>query len=103
MNLDIIIKVIIPILGAIITYMIVPFIMQKTSKEDRDNIVFWVKFAVRAAEQMQEAGLIEIPKKEYVMEFIQNKGFDLTYEDLEIILEAAVKELNLEQMKVNIE
>lgn len=102
MNVDIVVKIIIPILGAIVTYIIVPFIMQKTSKEQRDNIFMWVKIAVAAAEQMQEAGLIEIPKKEYVIEFIKDKGFDITYEDLEIIVEAAVKELNLEQMKVNI-
>lgn len=100
MNIDIIIKVIIPILGAIVTYMIVPFIMQKTSKEQRDNIMFWVKVAVNAAEQMQEAGLIKIPKKEYVIEFIKNKGFDISYEDLENMIEAAVKELKLEQNKV---
>lgn len=97
MNLDIIIKVIIPILGAIITYMIVPFIMQKTSKEQRDNVVFWVKVGVNAAEQMADAGLIKIPKKEYVIEFIRSKGFDMSSEDLENMIEAAVKELNLEQ------
>ena len=102
MNLDIIIKVIIPILGAIVTYMIVPFIMQKTSKEQRDNIMFWVKVAVNAAEQMKEAGLIEMPKKEHVIEFIKSKGFDITYEDLENMIEAAVKELKIEQERVRL-
>lgn len=95
MNVDIIIKIIIPILGAIVTYMIVPFIMQKTSKEQRENIVYWVKIAVAAAEQMKDAGLIEIPKKQYVVDFIREKGFKITEEDLDAIIEAAVKELNI--------
>lgn len=97
MNVDIIIKIIIPILGAIVTYMIVPFIMQKTSKEQREGIVAWVKIAVAAAEQMEDAGLIDMPKKEYVFEFISSKGFNITIEDLDAMIEAAVKELNLEQ------
>ena len=52
MNIEIIIKVVIPILGAIITYILVPLILQKTTKEQRNNIYFWVKIAVGAAEQI---------------------------------------------------
>ena len=39
-DIDIMVKVIIPILGAIVTYLIVPFIRQKTTKEQRENIYF---------------------------------------------------------------
>lgn len=99
MNIDIIIKVIIPILGAIVTYMIVPFIMQKTEKEDRESILAWVKIAVNAAEQMNDAGLIDIPKKEYVVDFINKKGIEITMSELNAMIEAAVKELNIEQGK----
>ena len=101
MNLDIITKIFIPVLGAIITYMVVPFIMQKTSKEQTENIFELVKIAVFAAEQMHDAGLLKIPKKGYVLEYINGKGFDITEEDLNAMIEAAVKELNLEQMKLN--
>ena len=99
MNIDIIAKVIIPILGIIITGLIIPFIMQKTTKEQRDNICFWVKVAVNAAEQMQDAGLISIPKKEYVLGFIGNKGFNIPEQELDTLIEAAVKELNIVQNK----
>jgi len=91
--------VIIPILGIIITGLIIPFIMQKTTKEQRDNICFWVKVAVNAAEQMQDAGLISIPKKEYVLGFIGNKGFNIPEQELDTLIEAEVKELNIVQNK----
>ena len=65
MNINIIIKVIIPILGAIITYILVPFIKEKTSQAQRDNIYEWVKIAVFSAEQMHDANLISIPKKDH--------------------------------------
>ena len=73
-NIDIIVKVIIPILGAILTYLIWPLIDQKTTKEQRENIMSLVRIAVAAAEQMKDAGLIEIPKKSYVVDYINKKG-----------------------------
>lgn len=97
--LNLIVKGIIPLLGAVITYMIVPFIIEKTSEKTRDNIKFWVRIGVYAAEQMEDAGIINMPKKEYVITFIHSKGFDISEEDLEIMIEAAVRELNIEQMK----
>ena len=99
-NIDIIVKVIIPILGAILTYLIWPLIDQKTTKEQRENIMSLVRIAVAAAEQMKDAGLIEIPKKEYVVDFINKKGIEITMSELNAMIEAAVKELNLEQDKL---
>jgi len=94
-DIDIMVKVIIPILGAIITYLIVPFIKQKTTKEQREDIYFWVRVAVQAAEQMADAGLINIPKKEYVINFLTKQGINITIQDLDAMIEAAVYELNL--------
>ena len=96
MNIDIIIKVIIPILGAILTYVVVPLIRKKVDREDLEYIYSWVTVAVRSAEQMHKAGLITIPKKEYVVEYLQSKGFNISKEDLDNLIEAAVKELNME-------
>ena len=99
-NIEIIIKVIIPILGAIITYLIVPFIRQKTTKEQRENIYFWVTLAVQAAEQIyKEKGQGKL-KKEYVVDFLVSKGINITIQELDVLIEAAVKELNIIQDKV---
>ena len=99
-NIDIIVKVIIPILGAIITYLIVPFIKQKTTKEQRENIYFWVRVAVQAAEMIyKEKGQGKL-KKEYVITFLQSKGINITMQELDVLIEAAVKELNIIQNKV---
>lgn len=95
MNIDIIVKVLIPILGTIITYILVPFLKQKTTKEQRENIYNLVKIAVKAAEQMHDAGLINIPKKKYVINFLTSKGINITIQDLDVMIEAAVQELNL--------
>ena len=100
MNIDIIVKVLIPLLGAIITYLIVPFIRQKTTKEQRENIYFWVGVAVSAAEQIyKEKGQGKL-KKEYVVDFLIAKGVNITIEELDVLIEAAVKELNMAQEKL---
>lgn len=99
MNIDIITNATIPILGIIITALIIPFIMQKTTKEQRDNVASWVRFAVNAAEQVKDAGLISIPKKDYVLKFMKSKGFKITDQEMDILIEAAVKELNIIQNK----
>lgn len=99
-NIDIIVKVIIPILGAIITYLIVPFIRQKTTKEQRENIYFWVKVAVQAAEMIYKGKGQGKLKKEYVVDFLVSKGINITIQELDVLIEAAVKELNIIQEKV---
>lgn len=103
MTIEIIIKVAIPILGAILTYMIIPYLKAKTTSNQREYVYEWVKMAVYAAEQMAAAGLINIPKKEYVVNYINRKleekeiKLKLTVEDLNAMIEAAVRELRIAQ------
>lgn len=94
MNIEFIIKVIIPIVGILFTGVLLPLLKQYTTKEQRENIATWVKIAVNAAEQMQKAGLITIPKKEFVINFLNDKGIKLTEQELDLLIEAAVLELN---------
>ena len=37
-------------------------------------------------------------KKKYVVEYLRNKGINISEEDLNILIEAAVRELNLLQV-----
>lgn len=89
-----IIVALIGLLGTIITYVAIPYIKTKINKEQREDILFWVKIAVNAAEQMVEAGIITVPKKSYVINFLQEKGIDITEKELDILIEAAVYEMN---------
>jgi len=100
MNIDIIVKVLIPILGAILIYLIVPFLKSKTTKEQRENIYFWVQVAVGAAEQIYAGKGQGKLKKEYVVDFLVSKGINITIQELDVLVEAAVKELNLVQRKI---
>ena len=101
MDIELIVKVIIPILGALVTYLLVPLIKEMTTKEERNNIMELVKIAVLAAEQLEDSGILEIPKKLHVLDFLQNKNVKIDIQELDMLIEAAVKELNIAQKELN--
>lgn len=85
---------VIALIGAIITYVIVPYINSKTTEKQRDNAKFWVQVAVGAAEQIyKEKGQGKL-KKKYVLNFLNSKGINIDDEQLDVLIEAAVYELN---------
>ncbi len=95
-----IILALIGLLGTIITYVLVPWVKTKTTKEQRDEVSFWVSVAVNAAEQIyREKGQGKL-KKEYVIGFLTSKGIDIAVQELDVLIEAAVKELNMVQEKL---
>ena len=82
---NLIISLVIPVLGIIITYFLVPILKQK-------NIYQYVTIAVNAAEQIFGAGT-GAQKFEYVKKWLQAK-FSLSDEDVKNLIEAAVLEMN---------
>lgn len=97
LNIDLIIKIIIPILGAIVTYFVIPWLKANTSQKQRDEVYFWVTVAVGAAEQIYKEKGQGKEKKEYVVEFLNSLGINLTLEELNVLIESSVKELNMIQ------
>lgn len=83
--IDIIIQFIIPALGAIVTYYIVPLLKEK-------NLYRYVTIGVYAAEQLYGEGK-GTEKFEYVKNWIKDK-FKVTDDDLKNIIEAVVLEMN---------
>lgn len=97
MNTEVVVKIgtaLIALIGAVITYIIVPFLRSKTTKEQRDNIHFWVWIAVNAAEQIYKEKGQGKDKKLYVLEFLNSKGIKITDEQLDALIEATVYEIN---------
>ena len=82
---DVIIKLIIPLLCTVITAYIIPYLKEK-------KLYNAVKTAVQAAEQIyKESGMGE-QKFEYVKSWL-NEKFSISADDLKKIIESAVYEL----------
>ena len=94
-----IVNAVIALIAAIVTTFLIPWIKSKIDAAKLAQIVEWVGIAVRAAEQIyNESGMGE-KKKQYVLDFLADKGFTLDHDSINAMIEAAVKELNIEQNK----
>ena len=98
MNIDLtnIIEAIITLLVIITTTFVIPWIKSKTTPQQRKEFIEWVKIGVMAAEQIYKGSGRGGEKKNYVIDFLQSKGFTFDEATVNNALEAAVKQLNTE-------
>lgn len=93
-----VLKLTIMIATMLITRYLIPWIKAKTEGETISLICDWTAQAVLAAEQTHGAGT-GTEKKQIVREFIQKilaqKGIELTDEEIDIMIEAAVKQIQM--------
>ena len=75
MNFDItdIIECVIALLSALVSAFVIPYIKSRLSESKRSQLIFWIKTAVRAAEQLYGSKTGK-DKKEYVVSFLLSKG-----------------------------
>ena len=84
---------VIALAAALATAFLIPWIRSKTTAEQRDELLIWVDIAVAAAEQIFTGSGKGDEKKEYVLKFLEERGFKVDFETLNMLIELAVKEL----------
>lgn len=94
-----IINAFVALVAALISAVLIPWIKRQTSKQDREELLKWVEIAVAAAEQLFDASQGDA-KKEAVVAFLSEKGFTVSENELDSVIEAAVLKLHrgLEEM-----
>lgn len=94
---------IVSIIMTVLTGILIPYIKEKIGNEKLVKYEYWVSTAVKCAEMIfNEQGMGET-KKEYVVNFL-NEMFNknkivITPEQIEILIESAVKEMKLDEGK----
>lgn len=96
-NLFKLVMALIPIIGAVITGFVVPYIKTKISSAQLDEVSKWVTKAVHAAEVLFDVPESGEEKREYVINFIDkmfnSKKEIITKDQIRILLESAWKEM----------
>lgn len=87
-----IIIALIPVILTVATYYGKGYINALKEKENLANLIVIARMAVRATEQVWNSYDSEIKKKK-AMESLEKMGIDLTVEQMDILIESAVKEL----------
>lgn len=93
MELTDIICAIITLLAAIMTATVVPWLKEKLSVQERNELFKWVEIAVMAAQQLYH-NLDGNMRKEYVVRFLESKGYDVDTQEVDNAIEAAVLKLH---------
>ena len=90
----------IALVAALITAFVIPWVKRNTTAQDREDFLRWVEIAVAAAEQLFYS--TQGPeKKKYVLQFLEDKGYVVSEEELNAAIEGAVLKLHrqLEEKK----
>ncbi len=83
---------IIMLLSAVITTFLIPMLKQKLSDDKRDKLIFWVRTAVKAAEQIYGSKTGQ-QKKDYVVAFLLSKGIVIDIDEVTALIESEVYKL----------
>ena len=83
------------LMAALITAFVIPWIRRNTSQKDREEMLKWVEIAVAAAQQLYHR-LDGRERKDYVLEFLSRKGYNVDDQAVDNAIEAAVLKLHRE-------
>lgn len=88
-----VINAVIVLAAALITAFVIPWVKRNTTAQDREEFLRWVEIAVAAAEQLFHVTQ-GTEKKKYVIQFLKEKGFTLSEEEVNAAIEGAVLKLH---------
>lgn len=97
-----IIKVVVMLAALLIARYMIPWLREKIGAEKMEQIEKWAAYAVKMAEQVY-GGQTGADRKSIVTEFLRKiltaKKIALSEDQLNVLIEAAVKEMNMQQKK----
>lgn len=92
-DLTLVVNAVITLAAALITAFVIPWLKRNTSAKDREEFLKWVEIAVAAAEQLFYATQ-GTEKKKFVVQFLNDKGFNFSEEEVNTAIEGAVLRLH---------
>lgn len=86
-------ELLIAVLSALVTVYLVPWLKQKRDSERLQNLAFWLKAAVEAAEEHFVGSGRGTEKAAYVRQFLSGRGWNLSDQEAAILIKSAVWDL----------
>lgn len=93
-DITVIIEAAIALISAVVTCFLIPLVKSRLSADKKEKLEFWIKTAVKAAEQIfkniDKAGT---QKKDYVVNFLLSKGLVFDIDEVTALIESEVYKL----------
>ena len=86
---------VVTLLSAVVTAFLIPLIKEKTNDHQLKNLMSLVELTVAAAEQvlpMKDGA----KRREFVLDFLESKGYDIDNAAVDVAIESAVLKLHKE-------
>ena len=77
------------------------YIESSTTKEQRENALFWIKQVTRIAEEVYKSKGAGELKKQWVIEWLDKNGIKLSEEQLSVLIDMVVAEYNKNGWNLN--
>lgn len=81
------------LLTAIAAAVLVPWLKGKLSQQKLAELLSWADIAVRAAQQLYHTQKGS-KRKEYALQFLRSKGYNVDTQEIDSVIEAAVLKLH---------
>lgn len=94
-NLTPIAAALVVLISALISAFVIPYLRARTTKEQLDEAMFWIRHFVEAAEQIYSSSQGE-EKKNYVLNKLTEKGYEIDLDELSDLIESEVLKLHAE-------
>ncbi|WP_423893550.1 phage holin, LLH family [Filifactor alocis] len=95
-----VLKFLLLVMSVVVVPYIQKYLKQNTTKEQRENALFWVKFVTPIAEELIKGKGKGLEKKEFVLNWLQKNNIKLTAEQLNTLIDMVVKEYNEKNWKL---
>ncbi len=98
-----IINLIVMVIAAVVARYFVPWLKERIGTEKLNVIAQWAQKAVLYAEQIMTAATGEEKKEavtEIIKEIVEYNNIDVTDEQIDILIESAVKQMNMTKTEV---
>lgn len=89
-----ILKLLLLIMSVVVVPYVQKYLKQNTTKEQRENALFWIKQVTRIAEEVYKSKGAGELKKQYVIEWLEKNGVRLSDEQLSVLIDMVVAEYN---------
>ena len=95
MDITKIVVAVIGLLSAVLTVFVAPYLKTKTDITKLEKLSKFCQQFVNAAEQMIKGSGMGTRKKEKVQDWLEEKGYNVSLDEVDSAIEAAVKEMNI--------
>ena len=89
-----ILKLLLLVMSVVVVPYLQKYLKQSTTKEQRENALFWIKQVTRIAEEVYKSKGAGELKKQYVIEWLEKNGVRLSDEQLSVLIDMVVAEYN---------